>query len=143
MVRLLGKFLARSMMTTRVPIMGPSTVMSEKMPAAWAPPKLGMVMDLVDMPGELGLPSIYCVGRRSKGASSGSGPTLVRSRVCSEGGRGWWACAAMQLHGGQRQSDNKREETTTTTMTTTTAAAAATWQQKQKSDGAEADVRPQ
>lgn len=101
MVRLLGRFLARSMMTTSVPIMGPSTVMSEKMPAAWAPPKLGMVMDLVDMVGELGVPSMYSVEGRREGASSGSGPTLVRSRVCSVGGRGWWACAAMQLHGGQ------------------------------------------
>lgn len=36
MVRLLGKFLARSMITTSVPITGPSTVMSEKMPAVWA-----------------------------------------------------------------------------------------------------------
>lgn len=34
-VRLLGRFFARSTTATRVPIAGPSRVMSEKMPAAW------------------------------------------------------------------------------------------------------------
>jgi hypothetical protein len=33
MDRLLGRFFARSIMVTRVPMTGPSTVMSEKMPA--------------------------------------------------------------------------------------------------------------
>ena len=37
MVRLLGRLRARSMMTTSVPMTGPSTVMSEKMPAVCAP----------------------------------------------------------------------------------------------------------
>jgi hypothetical protein len=37
MERLLGRFLARSMMTTSVPISGPSTVMSAKMPEVCNP----------------------------------------------------------------------------------------------------------
>jgi len=37
MVFRLGRFLARSTTTTRVPISGPSTVMSEKMPAVCIP----------------------------------------------------------------------------------------------------------
>lgn len=37
MVLRFGRFLARSMTTTSVPISGPSTVMSEKMPAVCMP----------------------------------------------------------------------------------------------------------
>lgn len=43
MVRLLGRLRARSMIATSVPMIGPSTLMSEKMPAVWAPPKAAML----------------------------------------------------------------------------------------------------
>lgn len=43
MVRLLGRLRARSMMATSVPMTGPSTVMSEKMPAVCTPPKAAML----------------------------------------------------------------------------------------------------
>lgn len=41
-VFLFGKFFALSTITTNVPISGPSTVMSAKMPAVWAPPRAAL-----------------------------------------------------------------------------------------------------
>jgi hypothetical protein len=87
MVLLLGRFLARSIMTTSVPITGPSTVMSEKMPAVWAPPKADMLTALVAMMPQLH-PSysdnMFGRARESVEQQEAEAEGRVWSRVCSE-----------------------------------------------------------
>ena len=71
------------MITTRVPMTGPSTVMSEKMPAAWAPPKAGVCMVLLAM-----LRQSF-VGRLS---SAAEGEKARRAEVgAARGGAAWAA----------------------------------------------------
>mgnify|MGYP006976741911 CR=1 FL=1 len=49
MVLRFGRFLARSTTTTSVPISGPSTLMSEKMPAVCIFVRRGLTLALFDM----------------------------------------------------------------------------------------------
>jgi hypothetical protein len=78
MVRLLGRLRARSMMATSVPMTGPSTVMSEKMPAVCAPPKAAM-FNLAAIGGRVG-----CEGARVAGSCR-------RWRACGCTG---WCCGS-------------------------------------------------
>ena len=64
MVRLLGRLRARSMIATSVPMIGPSTLMSEKMPAVWAPPKAAM-LSLAAMVGVVVVMVVVIRDRRS------------------------------------------------------------------------------
>lgn len=67
MLFLFGKFFALSITTTKVPISGPSTVMSLKMPAAWAADLDAMMAAVLGAPSRvseysyLGVLKVVCV----------------------------------------------------------------------------------